>query len=79
MSTLLITISVVAFTTSLYMYQSELRRLACKAFGFVVIGHGFKHRHYTLSFKEAVSWAACYGDGASIYRKGICIASKMPK
>lgn len=57
--------------------MKTLHRTLSKAFGFVVIGNGYRHRHYTLSFKEAVSWAACYDDGANIYRKGICVASKM--
>ena len=56
--------------------RHNLHTILAKAFGFVVIGDGYKKRHYTLSFKEAVSWAACYADGASIYGKGICVASK---
>jgi hypothetical protein len=47
-----------------------------KPLGFVIIGHGYKKRHYTLSFKEAVSWAACY-EGASVYRRGVLVATKL--
>lgn len=47
-----------------------------KSVGFTIIGHGYKKRHYTISFKEAVSWAACYDDGASIYLRGVLVASK---
>jgi len=56
--------------------QRNLYRIIAKAFGFVVIGDGYKKRHYTLSFKEAVSWAACYSDGANVYKRGIWVASK---
>lgn len=56
--------------------MKNIHTFIAKAFGFVVIGEGYRHRHYTLSFKEAVSWAACYADGASIYKQGIWVASK---
>ncbi len=56
--------------------QRNLHRILSKAFGFVVIGDGYSKRHYTLSFKEAVSWAACYSDGANVYKRGIWVASK---
>ena len=54
-----------------------LHRLSCKAFGFVVIGHGYSKRHYTLRYSEAVEWAACYDEGASVYYRGTWLASKM--
>lgn len=54
-----------------------IHRIIAKTVGFTIIGNGYKHRHYTLSFKEAVSWAACYGDGASIYRRGTWVAAKL--
>lgn len=57
--------------------MKTLHRLIAKAFGFVIIGNGYSKRHYTIRYSEAVSWAACYDDGANIYRKGICVASKM--
>lgn len=57
--------------------MKTIRNILCKTFGFVVIGNGFKHRHYTFSFKEAISWAACYSDGANVYKRGIWVASKM--
>jgi hypothetical protein len=47
-----------------------------KAFGFVVIGNGYGKRHYAISFKEALSWAAGYDDGATVYRRGLPVASK---
>ena len=56
--------------------MKTLHRIIAKTFGFVIIGNGYRHRHYTLSFKEATQWAACYADGASIYKRGIYVASK---
>ena len=56
--------------------MKNIHTFIAKAFGFVVIGDGYKHRHYTLRFSEAISWAACYADGASIYKRGIDVASK---
>lgn len=76
MSTLLATIFITSVTALLHMTYTDLHRIAAKAFGFVVIGDGYRHRHYTLSFKEAVSWAACYSEGATVYKRGIWVASK---
>lgn len=56
--------------------MKTLHQIIAKTFGFVVIGNGYSKRHYAIRFKEATAWAACYDDGASIYRKGVCIASK---
>jgi putative exporter of polyketide antibiotics len=75
MSTMLATIFFASVTALLYMLQSELHRLACKAFGFVVIGNGYAKRHYTLRYSEAVSWAACYSEGANVYKRGTWVAS----
>lgn len=77
MSTLLATIFFTSVTTLLYMSYNDLYRIAAKAFGFVVIGNGYSKRHYTLRFSEAISWAACYADGANVYKRGIWVASKM--
>ena len=57
--------------------MKNIRNILCKTFGFTIIGHGYRHRHYTLSFKEATQWAACYADGADVYKRGIWVASKM--
>lgn len=57
--------------------MKTIRNILCKTFGFVIIGHGYRHRHYTLSFKEAVSWAACYSEGATVYKRGTVFAAKL--
>lgn len=77
MSTLLAIIFFTSVTALLYMSYSDLYRIACKAFGFVIIGNGYNKRHYTLSFKEATQWASCYSEGANVYKRGIWVASKM--
>ena len=45
-------------------------------FGYTIVGIGYRKRHYTLSYNEALAWVACYDDGALIVRKGIIIAHK---
>ena len=39
-------------------------------FGFTIIGRGFAKRHYCFTRSEALQWAACYDDGATIYVAG---------
>lgn len=56
--------------------MKTLHNLACRLFGFTIIGSGYKKRHYTLRYSEATQWAACYADGAVVYRKGLPVASK---
>lgn len=54
-----------------------LRNYFAKTYGFTVIGIGFKKRHYTFTYSEAVEWAACHPlRGAVIYKGGIAIATK---
>lgn len=53
-----------------------LTRLFTARYGFTIIGHGYTKRHYTMRYAEATDWAACYADGAVIYRKGLPVASK---
>lgn len=71
-------ISFVSFATALYMMQREIALMLKKAFGFCVIGQGFKKRHYTFTFSEAVEWAACY-DVATVYKRGNFVALKATK
>lgn len=66
-----------SLTAMLYIIKDDIHRIAAKAFGFVVIGNGYTKRHYTLRFSEATQWAACYADGANVYKRGIWVASKM--
>lgn len=55
-----------------------INKIAAESFGYVIIGHGFKKRHYCFSYKEALSWAGCY-KAANIYRKGAWIAEHKHK
>ena len=71
-------ISFVSFATALYIMQDEIALMLKKAFGFCVIGQGFKKRHYTFTFSEAVEWAACY-DVATVYKRGNFVALKATK
>lgn len=54
----------------------KLAKILAPRFGYTVVGVGYLKRHYSLSYNEALSWAACYDDGALIVRKDIIIAHK---
>lgn len=56
--------------------RNKIKQAIAKRFGFTVVGLGYNKRHYTLSFSEALEWAACYDDGAIIVKNGIIIAQK---
>ncbi len=71
-------ISLTSAAIALYMMQDEIAMMLKKAFGFAVIGQGFNKRHYTFTFSEAVTWAACY-DVATVYRRGNFVALKASK
>jgi hypothetical protein len=47
-----------------------------KRIGFTVIGKGYAKRHYTFTMSEALAWAACYDDGATVYLNGIFAAHR---
>lgn len=72
---MLLIISLTSFAIALYMMQSEITLQLKKAFGFCVIGQGFKKRHYTFTYSEAAQWAACY-DIATVYKRGNFVAMK---
>jgi len=56
---------------------NTIRNKIAKTVGFTVIGHGHIKRHYTFTFSEAVSWAACYPlSGATVYKGGVWVATK---
>jgi len=78
MSYILAFIFVTAVITALHMLQDDIILALKKAFGFCVIGEGFKTRHYTFTFGEAVEWAACY-DVATITQRGNFVALKAIK
>jgi len=44
--------------------------------GYTVIGRGYTKRHYAITFKEALQWAACYDDGATVYASGYAVAQR---
>ena len=71
-------ICITSAATALYLMQDEIIMALKKAFGFCVIGQGFKKRHYTFTFSEAVEWAACY-DVATVYKRGNFVAMKAVK
>lgn len=71
-------ISITSAATALYLMQDDIIMALKKAFGFCVIGQGFKKRHYTFTFGEAVEWAACY-DVATVYKRGNFVALKATK
>ena len=68
-------ISLTSAAIALYMMQNEIALLLKKTFGFCVIGDGFKKRHYTFTYSEAVEWASCY-DTATVYKRGNFVAWK---
>lgn len=71
-------ICITSLIIALYMMKAEIILALKKAFGFCVIGQGFKTRHYTFTFSEAVEWAACY-DVATVYKRGNFVALKASK
>ena len=71
-------ICITSAATALYLMQDDIIMALKKAFGFCVIGQGFKKRHYTFTFGEAVEWAACY-DVATVYKRGNFVAMKAVK
>lgn len=52
-----------------------MKKLA-KLFGFVIHCPQFKAKHYAFTYGEALSWAACYDCGASIYKRGAFVAHR---
>ena len=72
---MLLFISLTSLAIALYMMQDEIALLLKKTFGFYTIGQGFKKRHYTFTYGEAVEWAACY-DVATVYKRGNFVALK---
>jgi hypothetical protein len=75
---MLLVISITSLAIALYIMQDSIVVALKKTFGFCVIGQGFKKRHYTFTFSEAVEWAACY-DVATVYKRGNFVALKAAK
>ena len=55
---------------------TTLKTILALQFGFVIIGKGFAKRHHCFTRSEALAWAACYDDGATIYKGGVAVAFK---
>ena len=68
-------ISLTSAAIALYIMQDEIALLLKKTFGFMTIGDGFAKRHYSFTYSEALTWAACY-DTATVYRRGNFVAWK---
>ena len=75
---MLLIISLTSAAIALYLMQDDIALQLKKAFGFCVIGQGFKKRHYTFTYSEAAEWAACY-DVATVYKRGNFVAMKAAK
>ena len=75
---MLLFISLTSLAIALYMMKAEIVLLLKKTFGFYTVGQGFKKRHYTFTYSEAVEWAACY-DVATVYKRGNFVAMKVAK
>jgi hypothetical protein len=45
-----------------YAVKDDALKAVSKAFGFKVVGVGFKKSHYTLSKAEALQWMGCYDE-----------------
>ena len=45
-------------------------------FGYLVTGHGHTKTHYCATRAEALSWLACYPDGATILKRGKFYAAR---
>ena len=55
--------TIVLSTTGLVLlWEDQIKLALCKAFGYRVVGVGFKKSHYTLSKAEALQWAGCYDE-----------------
>jgi hypothetical protein len=60
----------------IYLLQEEIKLVLCKAFGFKVVGVGFKKTHYTLTKSEALQWMGCY-DEALLFKGKTLVGSKF--
>lgn len=54
----------------------QITNAIAKRIGFTVIGKGYVKRHYTFTMSEALAWAACYDDGATVYLNGVFAAHR---
>lgn len=55
---------------------TTIKTILASRLGFTIIGRGFAKRHHCFTRREALAWASCYDDGATIYKGGVAVASK---
>lgn len=51
-----------------------MKQTLAKLFGYTVWCPQFDAMHHTFTFKEALSWAACYDCGAAVYKGNTFVA-----
>lgn len=68
--------TIVLSTTGLVvLWEQQIKLALCKAFGYRVVGVGFKKAHFTLSKAEALQWMGCY-DEAMLFKGKILVGSR---
>ena len=70
-----LTTIVLSTTALVLLWEDEIKLALCKAFGYKVIGVGFKKSHYTLSKAEAMQWMGCY-DEALLFKGSALVGSR---
>lgn len=54
--------------------MNTIKTTAARLIGYATTGHGYTKTHYSLTRREALSWAACY-PAATITRAGQFVAT----
>jgi hypothetical protein len=68
--------TIVLSTTGLVvLWEDQIKLALCKAFGYRVVGVGFKKAHFTLSKAEALQWMGCY-DEALLFKGKTLVGSR---
>lgn len=68
-------IIVISSSMLVYLLEEEIKLVLCKAFGFKVVGVGYKKAHYTLTKSEALQWMGCY-DEALLFKGKTLVGSR---
>lgn len=61
--------------------MKRLKNYIMRKYGYTVIGYtkqgkAFGSGHYTVTFREALEWVACYKGGATVYLNGHAVAHR---
>ena len=56
--------------------MKNIKTFIASRIGYTIIGKGYAKRHYAMTFSEALTWAACYDDGATVYANGYAVAQR---